>query len=148
VRLTFRPWLAPAQHQGGVGRDGRVGGYRPGGRLITPTPPQWYRPRVQHLNAPEQLELSESLRAAGVDLGSRSRLRRLSDGPAVPTAPASSYESFWPVGLCWSSAGSDRRGSSPATAAAVHGALSLAPTGGRRRHSAMTSFSRTPAHFL
>jgi len=53
---------------------------------------------VQHLNAPEQLELSESLRAAGVDLGSRSRLRRLSDGAAdVPTA-ASSHESFWPVG--------------------------------------------------
>ena len=52
---------------------------------------------VQHLNSPEQLELSESLRAAGVDLGSRSRLRRLSDGAAgVPTA-ASSHESFWPV---------------------------------------------------
>ena len=31
------------------------------------------------LNAPERLELSESLRAAGVDLGSRSKLRRLSD---------------------------------------------------------------------
>ena len=55
---------------------------------------------VQQLNAPEQLELSESLRAAGVDLGSRSRLRRLSDGAAVPTAPDSSHESFRPVGPC------------------------------------------------
>ena len=55
---------------------------------------------VQHLNAPEQLELSESLRAAGVDLGSRSRLRRLSDGaPAEPIA-ASSHESLWLVGPC------------------------------------------------
>jgi hypothetical protein len=53
---------------------------------------------VHHLDSPEQLELSESLRAAGVDLGSRSRLRRLSDEAAdVPTA-ASSHESFWPVG--------------------------------------------------
>jgi hypothetical protein len=53
---------------------------------------------VQHLNSSEQLELSESLRAAGVDLGSRSRLRRLSDEAAdVPTA-ASSHKSFWPVG--------------------------------------------------
>ena len=33
---------------------------------------------VRLLNAPERLELSESLRAAGVDLGSRSKLRRLS----------------------------------------------------------------------
>jgi hypothetical protein len=50
---------------------------------------------VQHLNSPEQLELSESLRAAGVDLGSRSRLRRLSDGAALPTAAvAGSHESF------------------------------------------------------
>ena len=60
---------------------------------------------VQHLNAPEQLELSESLRAAGVDLGSRSRLRRLSDGAAIPTAASSSHESFpgdagRPVGVC------------------------------------------------
>ena len=59
---------------------------------------------VHHLNAPEQLELSESLRAAGVDLGSRSRLRRLSDGTAIPTAASSSHESFpgdpgRPVGL-------------------------------------------------
>ena len=35
---------------------------------------------VRLLNAPERLELSESLRAAGVDLGSRSKLRRLSGG--------------------------------------------------------------------
>ena len=34
---------------------------------------------VRLLNVPEQLELAESLRAAGVDLGSRSRLRRLSE---------------------------------------------------------------------
>ena len=54
---------------------------------------------VQHLNAPEQLELSDSLRAAGVDLGSRSRLRRLSDEVAdLPTAgAASSHDTFWPV---------------------------------------------------
>jgi hypothetical protein len=52
---------------------------------------------VHHLNAPEQLELTELLRAAGVDLGSRSRLRRLSDQPAdVPTTAASSHESFRP----------------------------------------------------
>jgi hypothetical protein len=58
---------------------------------------------VQHLNAPEQVELSESLWAAGVDLGSRSRLRRLSDGvAALPTARAASWqdEYFRPVGPC------------------------------------------------
>jgi hypothetical protein len=56
---------------------------------------------VQHLNAPEQLELSESLRAAGVDLGSRSRLRRLSDGVAdLPTAGPSLHESVQPVRPC------------------------------------------------
>ena len=57
---------------------------------------------VQQLNAPEQLELSESLRAVGVDLGSRSRLRLLSDVAVWPTAAASSYlEAEGPVGpLC------------------------------------------------
>jgi hypothetical protein len=58
---------------------------------------------VQHLNPPEQLELSESLRAAGVDLGSRSRLRRLSDVVAdLPTAArGSSIESLiQPAGPC------------------------------------------------
>jgi hypothetical protein len=34
---------------------------------------------VRLLNAPERLELSELLRTVGVDLGSRSKLRRLSD---------------------------------------------------------------------
>jgi hypothetical protein len=34
---------------------------------------------IRLLNAPEQLELAESLRDAGVNLGSRSKLRRLSD---------------------------------------------------------------------
>ena len=34
---------------------------------------------IRLLNVPEQLELAESLRDAGVNLGSRSKLRRLSD---------------------------------------------------------------------
>jgi hypothetical protein len=50
---------------------------------------------VRLLNAPEQLELFESLRTGGVDLGSRSRLRRLTDdrdGAAWPTGDARSFE--------------------------------------------------------
>ena len=40
---------------------------------------------VRQLNEPEQLELAESLTAAGVNLGTRSKLRLLADGgaPAV-----------------------------------------------------------------
>ena len=37
---------------------------------------------VRLLNVPEQLELAESLREEGVNLGSRSKLRRLSEEPA------------------------------------------------------------------
>jgi hypothetical protein len=38
---------------------------------------------VQRLNAPEQLELAESLRAADVSLGSRSKLRHLANADAA-----------------------------------------------------------------
>jgi hypothetical protein len=44
---------------------------------------------VRLLNKPEQLELAESLREEGVNLGSRSKLRRLSETPVEPgDAPA------------------------------------------------------------
>jgi hypothetical protein len=39
---------------------------------------------VRLLNMPEQLELTESLREEGVNLGSRSKLRRLSEEPPEP----------------------------------------------------------------
>ena len=45
---------------------------------------------VRLLNVPEQLELAESLRASGVNLGSRSKLRHLSDAGSQndpPTEP-------------------------------------------------------------
>ena len=38
---------------------------------------------VRRLNGPEQLELAESLKAAGVNLGSRSKLRQLAAGFGV-----------------------------------------------------------------
>ena len=38
---------------------------------------------VRLLNTPEQLELAESLRTAGVGLGSRSKLRRLSEATTL-----------------------------------------------------------------
>ena len=38
---------------------------------------------VERLSEPEQLELAESLRSAGVNLGSRSKLRLLADADAA-----------------------------------------------------------------
>jgi hypothetical protein len=75
---------------------------------------------VRQLNEPEQLELADSLAAAGVNLGSRSKLRLLADGASACVEPGDG-----PMAVSGADEASVRRVQDAPTAAKSGGGFSV-----------------------